>query len=99
MKILLGSPSTGKTKKLLELSANTGVPVLCESTARVERLLEKARGYGFRIPTPVTYDTLNPSIKAVYIDELSSLVERMLNVRVEAYTINNTDETEIVDLG
>jgi len=99
MKILLGSPSTGKTKKLLELSSETGIPVLCDSNARVERLLEKARGYGFRIPTPVTYDTLNPSIKAVYIDELSTLVERMLNVRVAAYTINNTDETEIVDLG
>jgi hypothetical protein len=99
MKILLGSPSTGKTKKILELSSTTGVPVLCESTARVERLIEKARGYGFSIPTPVTYDTLNPSIKEVYIDDLSAFVEKMLNVRVAAYTINNTDETEIVNLG
>ena len=99
MKILLGSPSTGKTKKILELSSTTGVPVLCESTARVERLIEKARGYGFSIPTPVTYDTLNPSIKAVYIDDLAAFVEKMLNVRVAAYTINNTDETEIVNLG
>ena len=99
MKILLGSPSTGKTKKILELSSTTGVPVICESTARVERLIEKARGYGFSIPTPVTYDTLNPSIKEVYIDDLSAFVEKMLNVRVAAYTINNTDETEIVNLG
>lgn len=99
MKILLGSPSTGKTKKILELSSATGVPVLCESTARVERLIEKARGYGFSIPTPVTYDTLNTSIKEVYIDDLSAFVEKMLNVRVAAYTINNTDETEIVNLG
>ena len=99
MKILLGSPSTGKTKKILELSSETGVPVLCESTARVERLIEKARGYGFSIPTPVTYDTLNPSVKAVYVDDISAFVEKMLNVRVAAYTVNNTDDTEIVNLG
>ena len=99
MKILLGSPSTGKTKKILELSSETGVPVLCESTARVERLIEKARGYGLIIPTPVTYDTLNPSIKAVYVDDISAFVEKMLNVKVAAYTVNNTDDTEIVNLG
>ena len=98
MKILLGSPSTGKTKKILELSSTTGVPVLCESTARVERLIEKARGYGFSIPTPVTYDTLNPSIKEVYIDDVKRVLEGIFNVNIAGITVNRDEELEVVDL-
>ena len=54
MKIIFGNPGSGKTKALLEMSAKNNIPVLCESAARVQRLLVKAEGYGFKIPSPVT---------------------------------------------
>ena len=47
MKIIFGNPGSGKTKALLEMSAKNNIPVLCESAARVQRLLVKAEGYGF----------------------------------------------------
>ena len=48
MKIIFGNPGSGKTKALLELSAKNNIPVLCESAARVQRLLVKAEGYGYK---------------------------------------------------
>ena len=43
MKIILGNPGSGKTKKILQMSAENNIPVLCESQARRERLFVKAR--------------------------------------------------------
>ena len=49
MNIIIGSPSSGKTKRILELSAKNNIPILCESKYRVERLIVKAHGYGYKI--------------------------------------------------
>ena len=66
MKIIFGAPGSGKTKALLELSAKNNIPVLCESQARVERLLVKAKGYGYDIPLPITMNSLSEDVKEVY---------------------------------
>ena len=98
MKIILGSRSSGKTKRLLELSAKNHVPVLCESEARVERLLAKAKGYGFQIPLPISIDRLDPTIKEVYIDEIDFVFEQVLHAKIGAATLNRDDFNEVEDL-
>ena len=56
MKLIFGNPGSGKTKALLALSEKNNVPILAESDARVQRLLVKAEGYGYKIPAPLTFD-------------------------------------------
>lgn len=97
MKIIFGNPGSGKTKALLELSEKNNIPVLCESAARVQRLLVKAEGYGYRIPSPLTFDELNENVTAVYIDDIKRVLEVVLNIKLAGITVNN-DELEIVDL-
>ena len=97
MKIIFGNPGSGKTKALLELSAKNNIPVLCESAARVQRLLVKAEGYGFKIPAPLTFDELNDRVAEVYIDDIKRVLEAVLNIKLAGITINN-DSLEIVDL-
>ena len=97
MKIIFGNPGSGKTKALLELSAKNNIPVLCESAARVQRLLVKAEGYGYKIPAPLTFDELNDKVAEVYIDDVKRVLEAVLNIRLAGITINN-DALEIVDL-
>ena len=97
MKIIFGNPGSGKTKALLEQSAKNNIPVLCESAARVQRLLVKAEGYGYKIPAPLTFDELNESVSVVYIDDIKRVLEAVLNIRLAGITINN-DALEIVDL-
>jgi hypothetical protein len=98
MKLIVGSASSGKTKRLLELSAANQVPILCESIERVERLVVKARGYGFNIPMPIVAEELKADVKLVYIDEIDNLVEKLLKVNVGAVSINKDSIAEFEDL-
>jgi hypothetical protein len=98
MKLIVGSASSGKTKRLLELSAANQVPILCESIERVERLVVKARGYGFNIPMPLVAEELKADVKLVYIDEIDNLVEKLLKVNVGAVSINKDSVAEFEDL-
>ena len=98
MQIIFGNPGSGKTKKLLEMSAKNNIPILAESEARVQRLLVKAQGYGVRIPAPITINQLNDGIKEVYIDDVKRLVEVVLKVDLKGITVNRDEECEVIDL-
>ena len=98
MKVIIGTPGSGKTKEILRLSALNNIPVLCETPTRVTRLLEKASGYGFRIPSPITKEELNENVKAIYVDDIKILLETMLNVKLEGLVINNDEDTELVNI-
>jgi hypothetical protein len=98
MKLIVGSASSGKTKRLLQLSALNQIPILCESIERVERLVVKSQGYGLNIPMPLVADKLKANTKLVYIDEIDNLVEKLLKVKVGAVTINKDSVAEFEDL-
>ena len=98
MKIIFGAPGSGKTKAILEESAKNNIPVLCESEARVLRLLEKARGYGFIIPTPITVDKLDGSVEKVYIDDIERVLNVVLKTNLCGITVNTNEELETVEL-
>lgn len=97
MKIILGTSGSGKTKRLLELSAINGTPILCESQARVERLLEKAKGYGYQIPLPIAYENFeNSKVKEVYVDDVNVFLEGILGAKISASTINQDEGIEVL---
>lgn len=98
MKLILGNPGSGKTKALLALSEKNNIPILSESSARVQRLLVKASNYGFHIPTPITVDELDASITEVYVDDVKKLLETILHVNLGCITINRDESLEIKDL-
>jgi hypothetical protein len=98
MKLILGNPGSGKTKALLALSEKNNIPILSESSARVQRLLVKASNYGFHIPTPVTVDELDASITEVYVDDVKKLLETLLHVNLGCITVNRDESLEIKDL-
>ena len=98
MKLILGNPGSGKTKALLALSEKNNIPILSESSARVQRLLVKASNYGFHIPTPVTVDELDASITEVYVDDVKKLLETLLHVNLGCLTVNRDESLEIKDL-
>ena len=98
MKIIFGAPGSGKTKAILELSAKNRIPVLCESQQRVRRLLEKANGYGYEIPMPITIDEIDDRVTAVYIDDIKRVLDVALKVNLQGVTVNKDDECEVSEL-
>lgn len=97
MKLILGNPGSGKTKRILELSAKNRIPVLCESQARVERVLVKAAGYGYKIPTPICLDELKEGME-VYIDDVKRFMEIALKCKLSGIAVNTSEETEFINL-
>ena len=95
MKMIIGEPGSGKTKELLALSSINNIPILCESEERVSRLITKAQGYGYRIPTPVVYNEVDASVKTVYIDDIERLLKVMLPCNVDIITFNAEDKGNI----
>lgn len=98
MKIIVGYPGSGKTKYVLKQSADRNIPVLCESQARLERLLVKAQGYGFSIPRPIVFDEVTSQTKEVLIDDIERLLSAMLNCKVLEVSINVENEEDIINL-
>ena len=98
MKLIFGNPGSGKTKALLAMSEKNNIPILCESEARVQRLLVKASNYGYHVPTPVTVADLNAEVKEVYVDDIKRLIEVVLRVNLAGITVNRDDALEIIDL-
>lgn len=97
MKLMIGTPGTGKTKEILELSARNNVPVLCESDERKERLLVKAQGYGVYIPTPIVFNEDLSNVEEVYVDDVQRLFDVMLDTKVSIASVNIV--SDIIDLG
>ena len=98
MKIIFGAPGSGKTKAILELSAKNNIPVLCESQQRVRRLLEKASGYGYEIPMPITIEEIDDKVREVYVDDIQRVLEIALKIRLTAITVNKDKECEVSEL-
>ena len=98
MKIIFGAPGSGKTKAILELSAKNNIPVLCESQQRVRRLLEKASGYGYEIPMPITIEEIDDKVREVYVDDIQRVLEIALKIRLTAITVNKDEECEVSEL-
>ena len=99
MKIIVGSNGSGKTKKIIEYSAANNVPILCESKARADRLLQKAMGYGMKIPLPIVFEEFDSSQSGVVcIDEINGLIEKVLKVQVAAFSINLDKIEDVTDL-
>ena len=94
MKLIVGSPGSGKTREILKLSEENNIPILCESADRVTRLMIKAQGYGFKIPTPVVYDEVKES-ESVYVDDVSRLLKAMLPCKVDIITYNSEEKEDV----
>ena len=98
MKYILGAPGTGKTKEILRLSEENRIPILCESQARKERLLQRAMQYGFVIPVPIVFSEVTPRDKVVYIDDIERLLQAMFNIKVDTVTLNLLKPDDVTTL-
>lgn len=96
MKLIYGDCGSGKTKKLLEMSSEAKLPILCESMQRKQRLLEKAKGYGINIPVPIVY-TEDCEGRDVLVDDPKRLLEAMLHTNLCGITIN-VNEKDVIKL-
>lgn len=50
---------SGKTTKLIELSANTGAYIVCFNMEEADRVYMQAKKMGLKIPFPIIFDEID----------------------------------------
>ena len=80
-KIIYGGRGSGKTTKLIELSAKRGGYIICINKQAASRVFAQAAELGLKIPFPMTFiEFLNkeyyaPGIREVYIDNVEQFLQ------------------------
>lgn len=100
MKIFRMKRGEGKTSRLIEESANTGVPIFAIDERRQCILMKKANVIGYKIPSPVTFDDLaaDKTIEKIIVDDaeytLPAIIEYFLGVHIaaEAFSTNTLED-------
>lgn len=88
---IFGKRGTGKTTKLIEISAQKQIPILVVTKQAKYNIMEKANTLGYSIPTPIVFETDNRNIETVLVDNAETLLTGVLrgfNYFPEGMTIN-----------
>lgn len=105
MTVYAGGRQSGKTQKLLELSADTRVAIVCRNRQTALLFADIAKEQNLIIPTPIPLATITEGYvrpDEVLVDETEDVLEVLLGSRVEAATCRSTivpvDDSEVVKL-
>lgn len=106
MRIISGRRLTGRTTKLIELTAEAHkngevAYIACHSSNEAIRLDNQARALGYNIRFPITYDELlhtkGSRATRVFIDNAEYLLGTMILTPIGAITIGNVEEISVED--
>lgn len=86
MKIINLGRGQGKTTRLLYASEFNNVPILCSTCEKKRYLIEQAKGYGLKIPEPISVSDITSSKhrdseiidKDILIDEAPMVLQSLL---------------------
>lgn len=93
---IIGGRGTGKTTKLIEISSERNIPILCCTNKDKRNLMERAAAMNLKIPTPIIFDLdiHNGFEQDVLVDELefaASCLFQAYGYKIQGYSINTND--------
>lgn len=98
MEVIYQKRQTGKTTKLIKLSAEHFYCIVCHSPMEAKRIAHLAKSMGLDIPFPLTYsEFLNKNysaqnVKGLLIDDAYALLSTVAeSCEIKAITINETE--------
>ena len=95
--IIIGGRGSGKTTKLIRMSAENNIYIVCLDRRRALNIAAMAREMGLTIPFPITVEELPITRKSswfteVYVDDADQVLERLIGVRVSNITLEGNVE-------
>lgn len=94
MKVIVGPRCSGKTTSLIQVSADTGIPIIAPTMAMANCIKQTAKEYGLDIPEPTSINkVVNQGGRPgkYLIDELEMCL-RQLGIDVECAVICTKEE-------
>jgi len=98
MEVIYSEKGTGKTTKLIELSASTNGYIVCKDHNEAYRVVFEANKLGKKIPFPLTYSEFfnsqfcGKNIECFYIDNADLFLSHLSNgVPIKTITITKNE--------
>ncbi len=93
MQCYVGGRRSGKTRYLINLSHETGIPIVTRSEVMAKYIERQAMEIGKPVPRPICYKSREmligaPMCKNVLVDEAGTILEEILGVNVVAASID-----------
>lgn len=93
---ILTPRGSGKTTRLIKISAETKYPIVCVSENAAKEISDKAISLGIDIPQPVSFHSckegfLGKSVRGILIDNVELLLRHLAGVPVIAVTASKED--------
>ena len=93
---IIGNRGTGKTTKLIEISAEKKIPILCKNSFDKYKIMKKAAIKELEIPTPILFNEkeYNKTQQDVLVDELdffSSCLFEAYGYKIKGFTLTKND--------
>lgn len=86
-KYIVGTNSSGKTRRMLEEASNSGAVVVCKNPYHMR---DKSEAYGITGLNFIAYEEFNTSMlygKKVAIDELGDLFKSLYGINLDGFTM------------
>ena len=102
MKIIYKPRNSGKTTELIKIAAKGFYYIVCANYKVVQRIANQARDMKLDIPFPVTFDEFirreyyARGVNGFVIDEADRLLQYMSSVPVDAITLTNYEDDDIM---
>ena len=94
MELIIENQYSGKTTKLIKMSAADGYHIVCHTLFMCNYTLELARNLGLDIPLPITFDDFvneryrgNRGFKGFLIDDADALLQSISRLPIRAITM------------
>lgn len=92
---VIGERGSGKTTKLVKLSAEKQIPILCMSEASKKAIFEKAKNLGIsNLPTPVVFEKDYRGFYEVLVDDAEFILKCLLKesgLEMKGFSISRKD--------
>ncbi|GEM_PF-7000070 len=88
MQLIIGGKGTGKTKKLILMSLETGAPIVCEDDAEKEAIARKSLDHFGRGCTVCTIEEAK-EFDTVLVRDAGALLSKLLGATVAGMSITN----------
>lgn len=100
MKIIASGRQTGKTTKLIQMSAETGAYIVARSHTHVDYIVATAKQMKLKIPFPLTFWELRyekyygKGIEGFLIDDVDGFLRYSISCPIVAITLTTEEDSD-----
>ena len=105
--VIIGKRQTGKTERLIKMSAEKQAPIICYNVAIANEIKRRAKYMHLDIPEPIAAsdnrinillrEAMQGGAKSVLVDDVAVVLANLLGINVSAIAVNTGTGAEGIE--